>query len=436
MTQLHPNIKEALIDGLDRCLNQGYHAAKVVEWNLKNHKKWGSRDRRLFAKTLYEVVRWRSRLAYAALADDQQARELLQAWLALEDGSADAELRARWDDPLSDQMRHAMPDWLQAAGLSQYGTNWYALAAVLNTQAPLFLRANSLKADQQAVLTALANEGVEVRARRDGGLGDSALQVIQRQNVFTTQAFKDGLFEVQDLGSQDIAPFLQLEPGMRVIDACAGGGGKALHAVAMMENRGKLLAMDIHQWKLDALRKRAKRAGVHCIETRLIESSKTIKRLDGSADRLLLDVPCSGSGVLRRKPDTKWKVGPENLVETQDLQADILQRYSRMTRPGGKMVYATCSILEAENQAQVARFLESNPGWSLEEEAVRLPERGGSDGFYMARLLRQPEERAADGEGGKKVPSAGCCLGFVRSWQGISLESAGSLREAGKGNVT
>ncbi len=384
MTRLHPNLQDALIDGLDRCLNQGFHAAKVVEWNLKNHKKWGSRDRRLFAQTLYEVVRWRSRLAYAALADEQQARRLLTAWLALQDDSADTELRARWDNPLNEQMRHAMPDWLQIAGQAQYGADWGELAGILNTQAPLFLRANSLKAEPQAVAAALGDEGVETRSR-----GDCALEVVKRQNVFTTQAFKDGLFEVQDLGSQDIAAFMQIEPGMRVIDACAGGGGKALHAAAMMENRGKLLAMDIHQWKLDALRKRAKRAGVHCIETRLIESSKTIKRLDGSADRLLLDVPCSGSGVMRRKPDTKWKVSAENLNQTQTLQADILQRYSRMTRPGGTMVYATCSILEAENQAQVAAFLAANPGWSLEEEAVRLPEAGGSDGFYMARLLRQ-----------------------------------------------
>lgn len=384
MSHLHPNLQEALIDGFDRCLNQGYHAAKVVEWNLRTHKKWGSRDRRLFAQTLYDVVRWRSRLAYAALADEQQARRLLSAWLSLQDGSADAELRERWDNPLSEQMRQAMPDWLQAAGQAQYGENWDALAAILNTQAPLFLRANSLKTTPEDLAAALDKQGIQTRLR-----GGQALEVLQRQNVFTTQAFKDGLFEVQDLGSQDIASFLQVQAGQRVIDACAGGGGKALHAAAMMENRGKLLAMDIHQWKLDALRKRAKRAGVHCIETRMIESSKTIKRLDGSADRLLLDVPCSGSGVLRRKPDTKWKVNAESLAETQALQADILQRYSRMTRPEGKMVYATCSILETENQAQVAAFLDANSGWRLEEEAVRLPEEGGSDGFYMARLLRQ-----------------------------------------------
>ncbi len=384
MTRLHPNLQEALVDGLDRCLNQGYHAAKVVEWNLKNHKKWGARDRRLFAQTLYEVVRWRSRLAYAALADEQQARRLLAAWLALEDGTANTELRARWEQPLNEQMRQAMPDWLQAAGQADYGADWGALAAVLNTQAPLFLRANSLKTNAETLQERLDFEDIETRLR-----GGAALEVVKRQNVFTSQAFKDGLFEVQDLGSQHIAPFLQVEPGQRVIDACAGGGGKALHAAALMENRGKLLAMDIHGWKLDALKKRAKRAGVHCIESRLIESSKTIKRLDGSADRVLLDVPCSGSGVLRRKPDTKWKVTAASLEETKTLQADILARYSRMTRVGGKLVYATCSILEGENRAQVQAFLAANPGWSLEAEDHRLPEEGGSDGFYMARLLRE-----------------------------------------------
>ncbi len=384
MTRLHPNLQDALVDGLDRCLNQGYHAAKVVEWNLKNHKKWGARDRRQFAQTLYEVVRWRSRLAYAALVDAQQARGLLSAWLALQDGSADADLRARWDQPLDAQTRNAMPDWLQTAGQADFGADWDALAAVLNSQAPLFLRANTLKTSPEALQERLDYEDIETRL-----CGDAALEVVKRQNVFTSQCFQEGLFEVQDLGSQDIAPFLQVEPGQRVVDACAGGGGKALHAAALMGNRGKLMALDIHAWKLDALRKRANRAGVHCIESRLIESSKTIKRLDGNADRVLLDVPCSGSGVLRRKPDTKWKVTPEGLEETKALQADILARYSRMTRVGGKLVYATCSILQAENQAQVAAFLASNPGWSLEVEEQRLPEVGGSDGFYMARMLRE-----------------------------------------------
>src|SRR5690606_5968991 len=128
------------------------------------------------------------------------------------------------------------------------------------------------------------------------------------------------------------------------IDACAGAGGKALHLAAMMQNKGKLLAMDVHQWKLDELRKRASRGGVDVIETKLIDSGKTIKRLEGTADAVLLDVPCSGTGVIRRKPDTKWKFTREKLLENETLQAEIFLQYSKMVKKGGVLVYATCSI--------------------------------------------------------------------------------------------
>lgn len=378
---IHPNMRAALHDALDRTLNQGYHASKVVEYNLKNNKKWGSRDRRLFAETLYDVVRWRPRLAWAAQVQEDQITLLLTAWLELNSGSPDTELQDRWDNAPDLQTAEAMPDWLHSRGEAEFGEQWGEVAAGLNTQAPLFLRANSLRGTLDQCVAALKDEEVITRTR-----GGSVVEVVKRQNVFTTKAFKEGWFEVQDMGSQDIGPFLQVEPGMRVIDACAGGGGKALHLAAMMENKGSLIAMDVHQWKLEELKKRARRAGVHCIQTRLIEGSKTIKRMQGTADRLLLDVPCSGAGVLRRKPDTKWKVDEAGLADTRKLQAEIVSSYARMVKPGGIMVYATCSILREENGAQVEKFLESHQGWSLETEETRLPEPGGSDGFYMARL--------------------------------------------------
>jgi 16S rRNA (cytosine967-C5)-methyltransferase len=157
-----------------------------------------------------------------------------------------------------------------------------------------------------------------------------------------------------------------------------------------MKNKGRIIAMDIHEWKLKELRKRAGRSGADIIEARLIEDTKAIKRLAGDADRVLLDVPCSGLGVLRRNPDAKWKLSPAEIDRLQKLQAEILLSHSRMVKPGGKLVYATCSILPGENQNQVAAFLAAQPPglWTLEEEITLHPSAQTGDGFYAARLVR------------------------------------------------
>jgi 16S rRNA (cytosine967-C5)-methyltransferase len=210
-------------------------------------------------------------------------------------------------------------------------------------------------------------------------------------------AFKEGLFEVQDASSQRVASFMYVEPGMRVIDACAGGGGKTLHIAALMQNKGRILALDVHDWKLNELRKRAGRAGVDIAETRVIESSKTLKRLANHADRLLLDVPCSGLGVLRRNPDAKWKLSEIEIDRLIIEQQDILTRYSAMVKPGGKLVYATCSILPSENEQQIERFLATHgETWTLEEELKINPATTRHDGFYAARLVKKAAETSED----------------------------------------
>jgi 16S rRNA (cytosine967-C5)-methyltransferase len=215
-----------------------------------------------------------------------------------------------------------------------------------------------------------------------------AIVLAERQNIFTSPAFKGGFFEVQDAGSQVISTFLRIAPGLRVIDACAGAGGKTLHLASLMRNKGRIVAMDTEQWKLDELQKRARRAGVSNIETRLIESGKTIKRLAGSADRLLLDVPCSGLGVLKRNPDAKWKLSVAFIEKIKELQQHILNDYCDMLKVGGLMVYSTCSILPSENELQVQQFLAAKNGaFQLLEEKHILPSQG-FDGFYMALMER------------------------------------------------
>ena len=207
------------------------------------------------------------------------------------------------------KIRESIPDWLDELGEKELGKEWETELAALNEEAKVVLRVNTIKISRKELKADLEeNENILTEAPAEY---PDALILEQRQNIFTRQQFKDGLFEVQDGGSQLIAPFLKPEPGMRVIDACAGGGGKTLHLAALMNNKGRIIAMDTEGWKLDELKKRARRAGVGNIEPRAIESSKTIKRLENSADRLLLDVPCSGLGVIKRNPDAKWKLTPE-----------------------------------------------------------------------------------------------------------------------------
>jgi 16S rRNA (cytosine967-C5)-methyltransferase len=175
---------------------------------------------------------------------------------------------------------------------------------------------------------------------------------------------------------------------MRVIDTCAGAGGKTLHLAAQMENKGQLIAMDIYGGKLAELKKRAKRAGVHNVQNRVIEGTKSIKKLKNSADRILIDAPCSGIGVLKRNPDSKWKLQAEFVDNIKKTQADILDRYSSMLKVNGLMVYATCSIMPSENEDQVAIFLENNKNFRLHEDIKVSPSKSGFDGFYMALLER------------------------------------------------
>lgn len=281
--------------------------------------------------------------------------------------------------------REGCPFWLEELGSRELKEAWAAERKALGEPASRFIRTNTLKCTRDELASQLSSEGVVTKSVK--GVS-TALEVTSNAALFRTLAFKNGLFEQQDAGSQEIAPFLEVGPGMRVIDACAGSGGKTLHLAALMEGKGTLIALDIEGWKLEDLKKRAKRAGAFNIDTRLIDSTKVIKRLYEHADRVLIDAPCSGLGVFRRNPDGKWADAQPRMIELKKTQADILERYSLMAKVGGKVVYSTCSILPSENQAQVQAFLEKHGDkFELEEEKSILPS-SGFDGFYMARFKR------------------------------------------------
>ena len=196
------------------------------------------------------------------------------------------------------------------------------------------------------------------------------------------------MFEVQDASSQLVAEYLEVLPGMKVIDTCAGAGGKSLHLAALMDNKGQLISTDIYESKLRKLKIRARRNGVHNITTKEIDSLKVMKKMKGTADRVLIDAPCSGIGVLKRNPDSKWKLQPEFIDNIIKTQAEILDNYSQLVKVGGKLVYATCSILPSENENQVKLFLENHPEFVLIKDNKVSAYKSGFDGFYMALLSR------------------------------------------------
>jgi len=395
----HRVLVEAIIFALQEIFNENRQADKVIEQVLKSNKKWGSRDRAFIAENTYAIVRWWRLLKFVAEIDCVKITEkalywkMFGAWRVLQ-----GDKLPHWEDfsGLNIELIHAkkeeakqirkvresIPDWLDILGSTELGEDWDKEIHALNSQAPVILRTNTLKISPMDLKSAFLDIGIETE-----GIPQvkAALLLKKRSNVFSTDLFKKGYFEVQDAGSQLISEFLEVQAGMRVIDACAGAGGKTLHLATLMENKGRIIAMDVEDYKLQELQRRAKRNGIGNIETRVIEA-KTIKRLKESADRLLLDVPCSGLGVIRRNPDAKWKLKKDFLDTIRQTQADILRNYSKMLKNGGKMVYATCSILPSENEQQVSKFLAENSNFKLIKERKISPATDGFDGFYMALI--------------------------------------------------
>lgn len=402
--RLHRNLVYTVIDSIRDIFNEGVYADKAVEKALKRDKRWGSRDRKFVAETIYEIVRWKR--LYAEIAnvkepfDRNNLWRIFSVWCVLKgitlpdwnqiEPTPTRRIKGKFDE-LSRirKFRESIPDWIDNIAISELGEElWTKELAALNKQAEVILRTNTLNITKKELQKILSEESIFTEFIPNH---EDALRLIERANVFRTEAFKNGYFEVQDASSQLVAEYLDVEPGMKVVDTCAGAGGKTLHLASFMKNKGQIIAMDIYESKLRKLKVRARRNKVHNIDTRVIDSTKPIKKLYGKADRVLIDAPCSGLGVLRRNPDSKWKLQPEFLDNIKKIQQDILQHYSKMVKHGGKLVYATCSVLPSENQHQIAEFLASESGkeFKLVKDNKVLAHISGFDGFYMAQLVRE-----------------------------------------------
>lgn len=402
----------------------------VVAEYLRPRRYIGSKDRREILARVYGVLRRRARLDWhlqrAALPPSPRTRMLADLALGGEDparafdGSrhapaplsrverlAAAALRdATLDDAaMPAWVRGEYPQWLERALRESLGADLEAAMAALGEEAPLDLRVNVLRTDREGARAALAAEGVEAAPTP---LSPWGLRLAGRVNLAALASFRDGLVEVQDEGSQLVALLAEARPGMAVIDYCAGAGGKTLALAAAMDNRGRLVACDVSAGRMERGRERFRRAGVHNIRrVRLdAEGRRQIRRRRGSFDRVLVDAPCTGTGTWRRNPDARWRLRPEALADLTATQAEILDQAAALVRPGGRLVYATCSLLAAENEAQIAAFRDRHPAFRpvpvadvwrravggeppQEGEVLRLtPHRHGTDGFFVAILQR------------------------------------------------
>ena len=400
MELIHRNLLIGIHDALQETFfEKTKYADKVIERLLKANKKWGSQDRAVVSEIFYNIIRWKKRLEYY-MGEGVKPNNIYRLILAYVlwskthykkfeefDGIKIGDILKKLEKGTlpTKAIEHSIPEWLAETLEKELGNGWEKEMKALNEKAPTVLRANTLKTSTKHLIEELKHENVESFTIQ--GYPD-AVQLEEKKNVFLTSAFKDGLFEVQDASSQRIGVHLDVKEGMRVIDACAGAGGKTLHLAALMKNKGQIIALDIFEWKLAELKRRAKRAGAHNIEARVISDNKVIKRLHEKADRLLIDAPCSGLGVLKRNPDSKWKIDQDFIDRIKVEQQQILQDYSKMLKKGGKMIYATCSILPSENNLQVAEFLSKNEGFRLIEDHKIMPSQG-YDGFYMAIIERK-----------------------------------------------
>ncbi len=384
---------------------------------FRNYPNFGARDRSFIAEAVYGVLRRLRSLQ--VLAEPSTPRRLLLAWLARHGGRNLREFEALLDkadlewlrgvkgaklDAQSEAVQLDLPDWLYDVLAPQYGAHLPVLMESLNCAAPLDLRVNPLKATRDAVLAQFNSEGIAAAMTPISPLG---LRLQGKPALQKHPLFLDGSVEVQDEGSQLLGLLLAPKRGEMVCDFCAGAGGKTLLLGALMRNSGRLYAFDTSEKRLGRMKPRLVRSGLQNVQALLIahERDAKVKRLAGKFDRVLVDAPCSGLGTLRRNPDLKWRQTPQSVAELTQIQANILAAAARLVKTGGRLVYATCSLLVAENEDIVAAFLAAHAdfhllpaGEVLAAQHIELQmgdylrldtARHGADGFFAAVMERK-----------------------------------------------
>ena len=395
------NLAEAVVLALNDIFNRQKQANKIINRLLKSQKKWGSRDRKFVARILYDIVRWKRLYEYvtdANILTREGKWKILGAWSVLNQIDLPDWVEFQQLNPddiilkqqnISDEsVKHSVPDWLFQLGDKQLDTSWITELAAMNKEAPLTIRVNKLKITPEKLIKILNDEGVE--SYQEATYPD-ALFIKERKKLTHLKSYRQGLFEIQDASSQMVAPFTGATQEHIVIDACAGAGGKTLHLAVQMQNKGHIFAYDIFPSKIEELLRRAKRNGVKNIVKAGIINSKVIEKNKEKADILLLDAPCSSLGTLSRNPGLKWELSFDKLQKINTIQKNIINDYEQMLKPGGYLIYVTCSILSLENEMIVNNFISTHKNYTFVEDLTVYPSTAKGDGFYMAKLKKQQE---------------------------------------------
>ena len=393
-------------------------ADNVLSRYFREHTRLGGRERGVIAEAVYGLLR--NKLVYTSFAESGSGPSMRRlTLLGLADAAGVDALGGLTEDEtgwlthvmqidrnmLPAELRSNLPNWLYTRLAERFGEDeTLQMAQTLNTPAPLDLRVNSLKASREQVIAELSAAPIIAEPTPYASL---ALRIVKKPALQNLPVFKTGAVEVQDEGSQVLAQLVGARRGEMVVDFCAGAGGKTLALGAIMRNTGRLYAFDIADKRLAKLKPRLARSGLSNVHPVLIahENDAKIKRLAGKIDRVLVDAPCSGLGTLRRNPDVKWRIRPESITELNVKQLSILNGAARLVKAGGRLVYATCSILEEENENIVTQFLAANDAFILvpmkevlEEQRIPLemddylkllPHRHQTDGFFAAVLERK-----------------------------------------------
>ncbi len=403
--KLHRNIALGIVSGLEKTLVEKHQAAEVIKRLFKSNLRWGSRDRRTIAQAFYDIIR-QKRLFHALCgseSEDLNLWYLLGCWIVLNDFQLPEwiefnkinvqEIRSKALVLVQDRRyKYSIPDWLDQMGVKAFGEKtWEKEIASLNIPANLIVRVNTQVTTVKKLKYLLEKKyNIITHLVPDY---PHALVFEKKQSLQSIKEYRKGWFEVQDANSQKISPWLEAESGKYYIDACAGAGGKSLHLANLTKDSAKIVALDINPAKLNELRKRCYRNKIQSVRTVDVKDNKILQTLGPDIDGVLIDAPCSGLGVLKRNPDAKWNMSPEQLTEILKTQEKILQTYAPLVKKGGKLVYATCSILPEENKLQVEKFLNSKLGskFELEKEHTYFSHLTGYDGFYCARLIKKCE---------------------------------------------
>lgn len=365
---MHPKaLLDACAELVKLTLQFQHPADAVVSRYFRDHRNLGPRERATLAETVYTVLR--KKTLFEALARSGSGpkerrlailgfhapRNFLQAALSDQEAKWLKDCDAVQPEELLPQHRHNLPQWMADKLQAQVGDQFDALAASMLEPAPLDLRVNALNAKRDAVQKELAKEGIKAEATPFSPWG---LRVQDKPALTKLEAFKEGRIEVQDEGSQLLALLLDAKRGEMVVDFCAGAGGKTLAIGAQMRNTGRLYAFDVSAHRLEALKPRLARSGLSNVHPAALahERDERVKRLAGKIDRVLVDAPCSGLGTLRRNPDLKWRQDEKAVAELTEKQLSILTSAARMVKSGGRLVYATCSVLPEENELIAEAF--------------------------------------------------------------------------------